>query len=123
MFLKKNHFWFLFLFIILAFLLFHYILGNAFYVREGVRGRSSADKKLKKAKSLVMQAKKRYAKGIQKQKRGEDPLYEFEHAMDDYNEASSIYEEKGMSKESNIYYEKGQAVAVHIGQVENDRSG
>jgi hypothetical protein len=35
MFYKKNHIWVLFLFIILAFCLFYYFLGNTFSIREG----------------------------------------------------------------------------------------
>jgi len=39
MFYKKNHFLVFFLFLILAFTLFHYFLGNSFYVREAQSGR------------------------------------------------------------------------------------
>jgi len=38
MFYKKNHFLVFFLFLILAFTLFHYFLGNSFYVREAQSG-------------------------------------------------------------------------------------
>lgn len=66
MFYKKNHFLVLFLFVILAFALFHYFVGNAFSLREAQSVKSDVYSEKKKARRSIGKNSGKNKKGKRK---------------------------------------------------------